>query len=203
MIKMDLLNEIVLNENNKNEYPRLFKLIEKLKETSFYEMPASSKYHLNYKGGLAEHSYNVMCRLLYLTECLDLKWENKESPYIIGFAHDICKIDLYTVTDSFYENGNKVYSKNVNHDIDWKNKFEQITGKQPTYLQERHGELSVCMLKEWGIEITEEEEYCIRYHMGAFTLINDWTKYTDAVKKYNNVLYTHTADMMATNIDEK
>ena len=50
------------------------------------------------------------------------------------------------------------------------------------------------------INLTDEETMCIRYHMGAFTDQKEWEYYTRAVKKYPNVLYTHTADMIASQI---
>lgn len=48
--------------------------------------------------------------------------------------------------------------------------------------------------------ITREEEACIRYHMGAFTEKEEWKDYTDAVERFPNVLWTHTADMIASHI---
>ena len=42
---------------------------------------------------------------------------------------------------------------------------------------------------------------CIRYHMGAFTDKKEWSFYTRAVQQYKNVLYTHTADMLASQVD--
>lgn len=50
------------------------------------------------------------------------------------------------------------------------------------------------------IDLTVEEKLCIRYHMGAFADSKEWKYYTEAVKRCPNVLYTHTADMIATKI---
>lgn len=44
---------------------------------------------------------------------------------------------------------------------------------------------------------TPEEIVCIRYHMGAFADREEWNYYTNAVRIYPNVLWTHTADMVA------
>lgn len=41
---------------------------------------------------------------------------------------------------------------------------------------------------------------CIRWHMGAFDERENWKYYSAAVKKYPNVLYTHVADMTASQI---
>ena len=49
--------------------------------------------------------------------------------------------------------------------------------------------------------LTEEEILCIRYHMGAFTEKEEWNDYTRAVNKYATVLWTHTADMLASHVE--
>ena len=52
-----------------------------------------------------------------------------------------------------------------------------------------------------NLQLTEEEAACIRWHMGAFTEDKDeWNYYNNAVKKHPNVLWTHTADMVAAKI---
>ena len=50
------------------------------------------------------------------------------------------------------------------------------------------------------MKLTEEEVACIRWHMGAFDDQKFWNYYTAAVKKYPNVLWTHTADMIASQV---
>ena len=47
--------------------------------------------------------------------------------------------------------------------------------------------------------LTEEEIMCIRYHMGAYEK-DDWVQFDLAIKKYPNVLFTHTADMYASKL---
>lgn len=51
-------------------------------------------------------------------------------------------------------------------------------------------------------QFTMEEILCIRYHMGAFVDKSEWNDYTRAVHLYPNVLWTHTADMIAAHILE-
>ena len=147
---------------------------EYLDNMGFFEAPASTKYHGNYEGGLFEHSVIVTQELVNLTKKLDLKWERPQSPFIIGMLHDLCKIDNYTKK----EDGSYDY-----------NKDKIFTG---------HGSLSVARAGEL-FKLTEEEKACIFHHMGAYE--NDmWNEYDKAIKKYPNVLYTHTADMIASKI---
>ena len=70
---------------------------ELLDERGFFDAPASTKYHGNYIGGLFDHSLEVTHALLELTERLNLHWDRKESPYIVGMFHDLCKCDQYTI----------------------------------------------------------------------------------------------------------
>lgn len=56
------------------------------------------------------------------------------------------------------------------------------------------------MLLSMHTTLTEEEIMCIRYHMGAFTDKEEWRDYTNAVKNFPNVLWTHHADMLASHV---
>lgn len=71
----------------------------------FWDAPASTKYHGNYPGGLAEHSLAVAKNLMMLTEKLDLKWDNPGSSFIVGLLHDVCKMDQYKLisTENDYQ----------------------------------------------------------------------------------------------------
>ena len=70
----------------------------------------------------------------------------------------------------------------------------------PDTMLSGHGDKSVMLLSQF-YSLTDEEILCIRYHMGAFTDKKEWAFYTRAVQQYKNVLYTHTADMLASQVD--
>lgn len=147
-----------------------------LDKMGFFTMPASTKYHGAYEGGLFDHSLAVMQELVNLTEMLCLEWERETSPYIIGLFHDICKCDSYYLD----ADGKWQYRKDI-----------IIPG---------HGDKSVIMLQRM-MDLTEEEIACIRWHMGAYeTDTKMWDYYGRAIEMYPNVLYTHTADMIASKI---
>ena len=50
------------------------------------------------------------------------------------------------------------------------------------------------------IDLTEEEVLCIRWHMGAYDEKENWNILGRAIEQFPNVLYTHTADMIAARI---
>lgn len=148
-------------------------LVNYLVENGFFTAPASAGHHGNYEGALFDHSFSVMEELLDMSYELSLEWEKLRSPYIVGMFHDICKIDSYIKTEDGY-----IYNK------------EAMPG---------HGDKSVIILKQF-IELTEEEFLCIRWHMGAFDKETNWQRYSKSVRKYPNVLFTHTADMIASQV---
>ena len=165
------------------------RLLEWLEQAGFYEAPASMKHRNTYPGSLFDHSLQVTYDLIQLTEKLDLKWEREESPAVVGMLHDVCKMENYVFEPEkvgVLLDGTPIYGEPR---AQWR-KGQRWHG---------HGDKSLIMLMG-HIDLTEEEKACIRYHMGAFTSKEEWEYYTDAVRKYPNVLYTHTADMLAAHV---
>lgn len=171
-------------------------LLQYLEAAGFYEAPASKGHHGAYKGALFDHSLQVAYELINLTDKLGLKWERKESPAIVGMLHDLCKIDAYILVND----EEVVETQTLTGE---KDRVKIITGQHYEWnrqqLLDGHGEKS-CILALRYIDLTDEELMCIRYHMGAFEGEKKWEKYSAAVAKYPNVLYTHTADMIASQI---
>jgi hypothetical protein len=141
----------------------------------FFTAPASRGHHGAYEGGLFDHSYEVVKSLVEVTQKMNIEWLNPRSPYIVGMFHDLCKIDLYAT--------NEVTGEYIHKDDN---------------LFSGHGSKSVMLLSSW-MQLTEEEVLCIRYHMGAYEK-DDWEYYDRAIRKYQTVLWTHTADMVASKV---
>lgn len=151
------------------------KMASKLADMRFFTAPASTVHHGAYEGGLFDHSYAVTRALLDLTEKLSLEWQDPRSPYIIGMFHDLCKCDAYVF------DGNSIK-------------------RNPDMKDKRHAEKSI-MIANSLIGLSAEEVACIRWHMGAFDEKENWKKFTAAIGRYPNVLYSHTADMIASQIE--
>lgn len=149
-------------------------LFDELDRLDFFTAPASTKYHGNYEGGLFDHSYEVTMCLLELTEKLGLEWEYPRSPYVVGMLHDVCKCDQYQKTADGY-----MYRNDL--------------------LLPGHGDKSVMIIQKF-LTLNEEELLCIRWHMGAYDDKENWNTLGRAIEKYPNVLWTHTADMMASRL---
>lgn len=123
--------------------------------------------------------------LQYFTGNIGLVWERPESPLLIAIFHDWVKLQDYIRCEE--------------GDI-WKYK------KNMSKLLYGHGEVSIILAQQFlqshlrAPQLTQEEIVCIRYHMGAFADHEEWNYYTNAVRIYPNVLWTHTADMVASQI---
>ena len=154
-------------------------LIERLEKINFFVAPASTKYHGAYVGGLFDHSLEVAYALARLTTKLNLNWMRPESPLIIGLCHDLCKCDQYII------------NLGLKNDI-------TISYNDKLALK-GHGDKSVIVTQKI-IPLTDEEIMCIRWHMGAFDDKENWKHYNAAIKEFPNVLFTHTADMIASQI---
>lgn len=149
-----------------------------LEENDFFKKPAAIKYHGNYTGGLFDHSLAVAETLVKMTKELGIKWKNPRSPYIVGMFHDLCKMDDYI---------------NEAPPLDtpiWQYNNDKVL--------KGHGDKSIMMLSQL-MTLSEEEMLCIRFHMGAYET-EGWNEYDKAIKKYETVLWTHTADMYASKV---
>ncbi len=155
----------------------------------FFVKPASIKHHGNHTGGLFDHSFMVASVLVEMTEKFDIRWQDARSPYIVGMFHDICKMDDYideAAKDVVVMGTGSPYSKNPS----WVH--------NPSPILSGHGSKSVMMLSQF-ITLTEEEIFCINFHMGAYET-DKWEQYDAAIRKYETVLWTHTADMYASKV---
>ncbi len=177
-------------ENNKEKFIRLFKeyitrpgseaLLEYIEGTDFFEAPASTRYHGNYRGGLVEHSLNVL-------ECMATSFD--ESTVIVSLLHDLCKANFY-----------KIDYRNVKQpDGSWV--------RMPYYTIEdalpigNHGDKSVFIIQRF-MPLHDHEIAAIRYHMGGFSE-GDKNNFSLVCEKYPLTVHLHIADMQATYLHDK
>lgn len=188
-------------ENDKKMQEGFLKLAEKtgfvvddsfmnwLVNMGFFIKPASISFHGQQSGDLFRHSFAVADVLIDMTEKFDVEWERPQSPFIVGMFHDVCKMDDY-----MDENASDIVMMGTGSPVSKDPKWV----KNPEKLLKGHGDKSVMMLSQW-INLTEEEMLCIRYHMGAYQT-DEWQEWDRAIRKYETVLWTHTADMYASKV---
>lgn len=164
-------------------------VVDTLADMGFFTAPASTKYHGAYEGGLFDHSLEVTRSLVQLTKDNRLIWEKPRSPVLVGMFHDLCKCDSYR--KQVVQVG-KTLEGPIMHDTGkWEHAGKSIWG-------EGHGDKSV-FIASTLCKLTYEEALCIRYHMGAYKT-DDWDGFDAAIRKYQNVLWTHHADMIASKV---
>lgn len=192
-------NEMVMNfRSMASKSDRITdEVIDTLDRMGYFDAPASKGHHLAEPGGLVVHSLGVAVCLQTLTQKLGLEWDRDDSPIVIGLLHDLCKCDQYIP----HYDTHQVMFGGMTHDLPdynstpsyiW-NEHQRIAG---------HGDKSVMLISSL-MKLTVEEVMCIRYHMGAFSDDpKERSAYSDAVKCFSNVLWTHTADMWSSQINE-
>ena len=160
-------------------------LINFLEKSDFFTAPASTRFHGNHEGGLAEHSIKVYEILKHKVENCVMDIEiPEESIILIGLLHDICKTNFYKID---YRNAKNALG---------------VWEKVPYYTVEDtipygHGEKSVMMITEY-MKLTSEEKYAIRWHMGFTEPKEQYGTIGLAYTKYPLALLMFEADLEAT-----
>jgi len=117
-------------------------------QSDFFIAPASCGHHLNQEGGLAQHSLNV----LETMRRLNPGYFSEDTITVCALLHDLCKTNLYK--DNLLKNGSRSEAKPYVYRDDCRGLG--------------HGEDSLFILLELGLELSLEEKKAIRWHMGPF-----------------------------------
>jgi hypothetical protein len=131
--------------------------------SDYFTAPASTSFHGNYPGGLAEHSLNVYNVAMKVKSAMvEIKPElasrlSDESIVIVTLLHDLCKTNIY-----------KVEKKNRKVNGTWVEM--DAYGVDYSNFPLGHGEKSVIMLLSLGFPLTRDEMLAIRWHMTAWEL---------------------------------
>ena len=158
-------------------------LIDFLEKSDFFKAPASTKFHGDHEGGLAEHSFKVYEILKEKVKIAGLDIP-EESIIISALLHDICKTNFYKIDYRNAKNSLGVWEKVPYYTIE-------------DTIPYGHGEKSVMMLTEY-IKLTNNEKYSIRWHMGFSEPKELYGTLGQAFTKYPFALLLHEADLEAT-----
>ncbi|MCQ2959741.1 MAG: HD family phosphohydrolase [Bacteroidales bacterium] len=133
-------------------------------KSDFFTAPASTNFHGNYEGGLAEHSLNC-CQLgLKLRDVVIAQKPEtalkltEENVIIATLLHDVCKANIYKEEIKSRKGAAGNWEKYKGYTVDY--------SKFPL----GHGEKSVIMLLMIGLKLTPDEIMAIRWHMSAWDL---------------------------------
>lgn len=200
---MNKENNILIFEQTlgKVNRPGMNELIAYIRESDFYNAPASTRYHLSIKGGLLQHSINVYKALKemmrdnhdgtysYMCAGEEVDRVSEDTLIVVGLLHDICKINTYGV-----EKRNRKNKLGAWESYD----FYVVDEKFPY----GHGEKSVLIISNF-IKLLPQEQMAIRWHMGFPDDFAGKAAYGSSVEKYPIILAVNTADMLASRCMEK
>ena len=173
MINIEENKRIIIDLLKSTNRPNIDKLIRALEKNDYFEAPASTIYHLHVPGGLAYHSLSVYYTLKKLCEIFEIDIP-QDSIIIVGLLHDVCKINIYGWNDE-----TKMYYKK-------------------SQAPKEHGVRSIQMLNQ-VIELTEKEEYMIRWHMQYYTWDGNFkANENDIKKKHPEAYLAYFADHLST-----
>lgn len=169
--------------------PGADRLLSWIESTDFFTAPASTRFHGNYEGGLAEHSVNVWEELIRLLKAYPEVKVTAETAAIVSLLHDLCKIGCY-----------KIELRNVKEGNVWV--------KRPYYTFDEdfcyggHGSKSVFLAQKY-MSLTNEEAVAINCHMGFADRSPGDYSLGNAYEHYPLAWLVHVADESATYIREK
>ncbi len=135
-----------------------------LKGSGFFNAPASTNFHGNYEGGLADHSLNVYTAAMRLrSTALSLnpsleEYLPEDSVAIATLLHDICKADVYKEATKKRQNSFGRWEEYQGYTVDY------------SHFPLGHGEKSVIILLRLGLSMSDDEIAAIRWHMTAWDL---------------------------------
>jgi hypothetical protein len=185
-MKPEEIKDKIIKLLSSTERKSIDKVIKYLEGSDFFEAPASTRYHGNYKGGLAEHSLNVYEIFKKKNEIYDFGLSD-DTVKITALLHDICKTNFYTVS-----------SRNMKKDGKWiKVPYYAVDDQVPF----GHGEKSVILLQQF-IRLSKEEVIIIRWHMGGYEPKENYNYISNSWNICKAGVALHTADLESSYILE-
>lgn len=200
-------------EQNKYAFIELLKKVErpgadinallyKLESSDFFVAPCSTKYHLNVRGGLCEHSLNVYWEVKRLNDELNLG-VNEDTMIIISLLHDLDKMDKY---EQYYKNVQKYHEQGKKSDdngrYDWVKEWHyKIREDGDRFVYGHHGQNSEYIANSY-IPLTMEESAAITNH--HTNTMDDYKPYdmNAILNRFPIVGLLHTADFICTFLKE-
>ena len=180
-------------------------MLDWLTSTDFFEAPASTNFHSNFKGGLASHSIQVYKNLRkivntdWMQEMLGIS-PSEETMAVIALLHDVCKVNNYT----YKENARKYKDDTLKNDKGYPGVWLDLPGYEINKENNMpgHGELSVFMINQY-MRLSLEESFAIRYHMGLYEGENKMREVSGVFANYPLAFALNLADDMASKYCEK
>ena len=185
--------EMILDLLRSTERDGIDKLADYLSDsTDFFTAPASTRFHNNFSGGLAQHCLNVYENFKSLLEIKGVEM-SEDSIIICALLHDLCKCNTYVVETRNRKNEQGQWEK---YNIWATNK--DVDSPLP------HSSRSIAIIRKF-IKLSIKEELTIFYHMGPYG--GEDYEYRNMLKaaneKYPQTVLFYVADTIASYLDEE
>ena len=185
--------EMILDLLRSTERDGIDKLADYLSDsTDFFTAPASTRFHNNFSGGLAQHCLNVYENFKSLLEIKGVEM-SEDSIIICALLHDLCKCNTYVV-----ETRNR-----KNEQGQWEKYNIWATNKEVD-IPLPHSSRSIAIIRKF-IKLSIKEELTIFYHMCPYG--GEDYEYRNMLKaaneKYPQTVLFYVADTIASYLDEE
>ena len=185
--------EMILDLLKSTEREGIDKLADYLTEsTDFFTAPASTKFHNNFRGGLAQHCLNVYENFKSLLEIKGVEMQ-EDSIIICALLHDLCKCNTYVVE-----------TRNRKNDQGQWEKYNIWATNKDVEIPLPHASRSIAIIRKF-IKLSIKEELTIFYHMGPYG--GEDFEYKNMLKaaneKYPQTVLFYVADTISSYPDEE
>lgn len=185
--------EMILDLLKSTEREGIDKLADYLTEsTDFFTAPASTKFHNNFRGGLAQHCLNVYENFKSLLEIKGVEMQ-EDSIIICALLHDLCKCNTYVVE-----------TRNRKNDQGQWEKYNIWVTNKDVEIPLPHASRSIAIIRKF-IKLSIKEELTIFYHMGPYG--GEDFEYKNMLKaaneKYPQTVLFYVADTISSYLDEE
>ena len=182
---------IIAEEDDKNPDSILnsvFRCLDWLRTTDFYNCPASTQYHDNFVGGLLLHTLKVANRCMELCDAKLFGNEVSVARAIRAcLVHDWCKIGLY-----------ESFNRNVKDEVtDSWDAVASYKYKKNRSVCLGHGASSMFIASKF-FKLSYEEALAIRWHMGEYNVADsEMPEFSQACRQYPMVYLLQFADRLS------
>ena len=185
--------EMILDLLKSTEREGIDKLADYLTEsTDFFTAPASTKFHNNFRGGLAQHCLNDYENFKSLLEIKGVEMQ-EDSIIICALLHDLCKCNTYVVE-----------TRNRKNDQGQWEKYNIWATNKDVEIPLPHASRSIAIIRKF-IKLSIKEELTIFYHMGPYG--GEDFEYKNMLKaaneKYPQTVLFYVADTISSYLDEE
>ena len=185
--------EMILDLLRSTERDGIDKLADYLSDsTDFFTAPASTRFHNNFSGGLAQHCLNVYENFKSLLEIKGIEM-SEDSIIICALLHDLCKCNTYVVE-----------TRNRKNDQGQWEKYNIWATNKDVDIPLPHSSRSIAIIRKF-IKLSIKEELTIFYHMGPYG--GEDYEYRNMLKaaneKYPQTVLFYVADTIASYLDEE